>query len=300
MRPCTRIATGSVGCMPVPATAVEWMLAQCSSEQAAWLGQASAAISTAGLGSAAAERALGMAYAQCARRFPRTPFCHPAGKLIPPSNLRPGWQPQRWTWDQVARAVLLAQLPAHNESALVAAVDALAARADGRELIALYQALPVLPGPTLWRDRAAEGVRSNMRPVFAAVALDNPYPAEQLDDERWNQLVLKALFLEAPTHRIHGLSARANPVLAQMLGQYARERWAAGRRIPPGLWRGVAAHADPERVADLRRALGDPDPRTRTAARLAVQESAPALLPTLDPSGPPTHATWATLEAPDC
>ncbi len=287
--------------MPAPVTAAEWILAQYPSEHAAWLRQASAAVSAAGLGSAAAERALGMAYAQCARRFPRTLFLSAAASPIPAAHhVRPGWQPQRWTWDQAARAVLLAQLPAQDGAALVAAVDALAARADGQELIALYQALPLLPEPVLWRDRAAEGVRSNMRPVFNAAALDNPYPAEQLDDQRWNQLVLKALFLEAPTHRIHGLIARANPTLAQMLGQYARERWAAGRRIPPGLWRGVVTHVDEERVADLRRALGDPDARTRTAARLALQENAPALLAILDPAGLHVETTWAALEAPDC
>jgi len=279
--------------MAAVATPCAWMLARLEVDAAAWVQARIDAIATTGLAESAGRRALGIAYAQIARRVPRTPL-----RAMPPADLRRGWDPRHWTLDQTARAALLSALPATDGDALVAAIDDLAARADVQETLALYQALPVLPLPGRWRDRASEGLRSNMRAVFDAVALDNPYPAEQLDEQRWNQLVLKACFVGAPCHRIVGLDARANADLTRMLVQYANERWAAARPIPPGLWRSVALHVDDTALAALDRALHDDDARTRAAAALALRACphprASALL-----SGPPAvDQDWPTLEGP--
>ena len=48
--------------------------------------------------------------------------------------------------------------------------------ADAAEAIALYRGLPLYPGPERLEPQAAEGVRTNMRAVFEAVAHRNPYP----------------------------------------------------------------------------------------------------------------------------
>lgn len=154
-------------------------------------------------------------------------------------SLRPGWQPAGWSADQAARLVLLLVAPGDG-AAFARRLAALCSAADVGELVAWYQGLPLYPDPPRHAGRAAEGVRSNMRAVFEAVAQRNPYPSEQLDDGAFNQMVLKAVFLGSPLHLIHGLDHRANPALGRMLRDCAAERLAAGRAVDDALWSCVA------------------------------------------------------------
>lgn len=198
------------------------------------------------------------------------------------SDICNDWFPANWTVDQAARSLLILSLPSDNADKYLQILNQVFAAADVGELIALYQALPLLPYPEQLRDRAAEGVRSNMSAVFNAVALDNPYPAEYLDNLAWNQMVLKALFIGSPLHLIQRLDERANPELARMLTDYAHERWAAGRDVSPELWRCVGKFANSEMLADLERVLTQSQADTngkgkqklleRTAAALACFE----------------------------
>ena len=109
-----------------------------------------------------------------------------------------------------------------------------------------------------------------MRAVFEAVAHRSPYPKEQFAENRWNHMVLKALFVGSTLHPIQGLDERANPTLARMLCDYAHERWAAGRPVSPELWRCVGPHADAEALADLQRVLATGGAIERQAAALAL------------------------------
>jgi hypothetical protein len=107
--------------------------------------------------------------------------------------------------------------------------------------------------------------------VFEAVAHRNPYPAERFGEDAWNQMVLKALFIGAALAPVQGLERRANPALARMLRDYARERRAAGRPVSPELWRCVGPFAEEaEALDDLALALRGPDPAEREAAALAL------------------------------
>lgn len=187
---------------------------------------------------------------------------------------RTGWQPADWSVDQAGRTLLVLHLlggdPSDDEFDMLERVFD---HADVGESVALYQALPLLPRPERHRARAAEGVRSNMTSVFNAVALRNPYPAEQFDDTAWNQMVLKAVFVGSPLYEIYGLDDRANAKLARMLVDYAHERWAADRSVTPELWRPVGPFADDAVIDDLERVLGEGDPAEREAAALALAQS---------------------------
>jgi hypothetical protein len=151
-------------------------------------------------------------------------------------DVHKGCFPSNWSIDQVGRTLLVLSLPSSDEQRYLEILEQLFNAADVGELIVLYQALALLPYPAQFKKRAAEGVRSNMTAVFNAVALNNPYPGEYFDDQAWNQMVLKALFVGSPLSHIYGLEKRANSQLGQMLTNYASERQAAKRTVAPELW----------------------------------------------------------------
>lgn len=191
-----------------------------------------------------------------------------------------GFAIDAWTHAERVRIRLLLALPSEDAARLTGQLEQLHEYGDLGEHVALYKALSCLPHPQAHRDRAALGLRSNMRALFDAVALDNPYPAAHLGEAAFNQLVLKALFVGAPLHRVIGLDGRANPELSRMLVDYAAERRAASRRVPVELWRPLALAAEGAAVVVLRSALRDEDRLTRLAAALACQaaEATRALL----------------------
>jgi hypothetical protein len=152
-----------------------------------------------------------------------------------------GWLPQLWSTDLAARSLLVLSLAQVEGEQLQPTLERAFAAADVRELVALYQMLPLLPNAERYRLRAAEGIRSNMTAVFNAVALNNPYPADYLDELAWNQMVLKALFVDSSLSSIQGLDRRANHNLSQMLIDYARERQAAKRSVSPELWQALSS-----------------------------------------------------------
>jgi hypothetical protein len=106
--------------------------------------------------------------------------------------------------------------------------------------------------------------------VFCAVAHNNPFPSEQFNDDQWNQMVLKCLFIGVPLQPVIGLDERANAKLMSMLVDFAHERRAAHRTVPAELWRCVGPFADDRAIADLRIALTSESLAERQAAALAL------------------------------
>ncbi|GAB3905947.1 hypothetical protein GCM10028803_37570 [Larkinella knui] len=150
--------------------------------------------------------------------------------------LRDGFSVEGWTLDRLARVWWLLQLSSDDQAVYFSTIENLFKAAEMNELAALYSALPVLQFPEHWRFQATEAVRSNIAPVQDALMLHNPYPAEQLDEPAWNQLVMKAFFSDKPVDQIIGFQERANSSLARIAVDYAQERRAAGRSIHPELW----------------------------------------------------------------
>ena len=191
------------------------------------------------------------------------------GDLNAAARARPGWDPRGWSVDQAARILILLQAGGTGDT-FAQRFTQLCRTADVAEAIAFYRGLPLYPDPERLEAQAAEGTRTNMRSVFEAVAHRSPYPKEQFAENRWNHMVLKALFVGSALHPIQGLDERANSTLARMLCDYAHERWAAGRPVSPELWRCVGPHADAEALADLQRVLATGSAVERKAAALAL------------------------------
>jgi hypothetical protein len=90
----------------------------------------------------------------------------------------------------------------------------------------------LLPAPDRFLALVIDACRTNILPVFEAVACENPYPSRFFPERNFNQLVMKALFNGVRLDRIVGLAARANIELARMATDFAAERRAAGRPVP--------------------------------------------------------------------
>jgi hypothetical protein len=189
---------------------------------------------------------------------------------------RPYWDPSDWSIDQAARIVFVLAGQTRDSKAFKTRLETLFNTADVWELIAFYRGLPLYPNAVEHVARAREGTRSAMQPIFEAVAHRNPFPMEQFDENAWNHMVLKALFIGSKLAPVLGLDERANPRLMRMLCDYAHERWAAQRPVSPELWRCVGPHADAAALEDLGRVLA-------TGAKLERQAAALALASARDP-----------------
>ena len=195
-----------------------------------------------------------------------------------------GWQARHWRLDHALRVFLLLHLPALDGPTLRQLLDRMFQAADLGEAEALYLAIPLLPHPEQHIDRATEGLRSNVKSLFEAVAHYSPFPAAHFDGQSWNQMVLKSLFIESALDPIYGLEQRSNPQLTRMLCDYAHERWAASRSISPELWRCVGACPDANALSDLTRILNDGATLEQQAVALSVfQSPMPAAQALLDP-----------------
>lgn len=161
----------------------------------------------------------------------------------------PGWTPHGWSIDGAARVLGLLRFKGSRPFAEM--FKDLRRTADAAEMIALYRGMPLYPDPNALEFEVGEGLRSNLKPVFEALSHNNPYPRDIFDQHRWNHMILKALFVDSALTPITGLVDRANPELARILVDYAKERWAAGRPVTPELWIPVKPFRDDPTINTL-------------------------------------------------
>lgn len=188
---------------------------------------------------------------------------------VDPKLAQPGWR-----IDRLARLLTLSTAQEVWPAAQFAReLEILFSTADTGELVVLYRSLDLLDEPRQFTARVREGARSNMVPVFLAVAHYNSFPSLYFDEQGWNQLVLKAIFNSCSLDGIVGLEARNNPGLSHMLGDYVRERWAAGRDVPWDIWRCIGPYAHETGGTELlAQALDAKDEMTRLASALALRD----------------------------
>jgi hypothetical protein len=125
-----------------------------------------------------------------------------------------------------ARRALLAALRGDAET-----VRTLYERGDTGERLAILTALPDLDLGAAAVPLVEDALRAN-DPRLVAAAL-GPYGAERLDDHVFRQGVLKCVFMSIPLSAVAGLDRRTDAELIRMLSDYAAERRAAGRPVPP-------------------------------------------------------------------
>lgn len=188
-----------------------------------------------------------------------------------------------WPLDQLVRVDLLINLDEANLSILFET-------AEMQEAVALTKALPFLLNPSSLLLRATDAVRSNMGPVFDAIAFGNTYPKDFFNESAWNQLVLKCIFNDKAIHQIIGLDERANQALADTLSDFAHERWSASRRVPSQVWRLVPRFMNEILRSDIEKLALSENPRDVIAASLVKQE-------VQNPGS--THGLWHELEEPE-
>ncbi len=140
-----------------------------------------------------------------------------------------------WTSLELARIYMLIKITHKFEQKHEYVIENLFNTADNNELIALYKSLAFLPEPKKFLFRAHEGARSNNTLLFNSIALNNIYPMNYFDEKSWNQLILKAFFIESDVKQIIGIQKRMNPNLITMLIDFANERYKAGRTVNPEL-----------------------------------------------------------------
>ena len=174
---------------------------------------------------------------------------------------------------ELARVYLLAAALEANPELFTEKVAKLIEVADTGERIAFLRYLPILPQSGAFLPVAVEALRTNIADVFDAIALNNPYPAAHFNEQQWNQMYLKAAFMQRDLLQIIGVDQRANADLARIISDYAHERWAASRPVDPLFWRPVGPFINERLLQDMRRLLEQGDRAEQMAGYLCCSAS---------------------------
>ncbi len=177
-----------------------------------------------------------------------------------------------WTVDQAVRVAFLAIMkPSIIKQKLW--IDRLWATSDQNELVAFYQGISYLPDPQFWIDKALFAARSNMTSIFLAIAHQNIFPSLYFSEAAWNQLILKALYLNLSLSPIIGLTERMNANLRDIFYDNVVDQWAANRPVNPELWMCMANHLDEKTVNLLTTVLEKKEHIEQLAAVWTLQHS---------------------------
>lgn len=175
-----------------------------------------------------------------------------------------------WSLDELARLTLLLHLPIDGRHETI---TKLLVTSDIREQKLIYKSLQYLQQPEDFELQMIDGIRTNMTDVFDAISLRSSYPLRYFKEAAWNQMVLKAIFMERPIYQIEGLDERRNADLARIAIDFAHERQSAGRKVTPELWRLVAPFVDDTILPDLIKVTQSTDLLEREAGIRALSES---------------------------
>lgn len=213
-----------------------------------------------------------ISFSKVVRIFGKSPINYNSQQSTAAFAIRKNWIPPS-TIDQAIRLLILLEIPHANQEIYINTLEEIFSTGDLGELVVLYAALPVLPYPESLINRCMEGIRTNMGEVFESIANNNPFPADYLTEDAFNQMVLKCLFIGKPLYRVINLHHRLNKTLARMAADYAHERWAALRKINPELWQLIGPFLEKQNMKDVERSIWNGEEHERQAAILACAQS---------------------------
>lgn len=174
---------------------------------------------------------------------------------------------------QIARIYLLIRVLESDIAYFSTKVANLIQVSDTGELETFLKFLILLPNASDYKQVGVEALRTNIGIIFDAIALNNPYPAIYFNDQQWNQMYLKAAFMQRNLGEIVDVEKRANGDLARIISDYAHERWAASRDIDPMFWRPVTRFLKGNLLQDMDHLFKSKDRMENLAAALCCYYS---------------------------
>ncbi|PKQ44620.1 EboA domain-containing protein [Confluentibacter flavum] len=174
---------------------------------------------------------------------------------------------------QLARIYMLVRVLESDDDFFTSKVSNIIQIADTTELETFLKYLILLPNPEAYKHVAVDALRTNITPIFDAISLNNPYPALYFNDQQWNQMFLKAVFMQRDLSAIVDIDKRANKELARIISDYAHERWAASRDINPYSWRPVGKFLDEILLKDMEKLFQSSNEKEQIAAAISCSLS---------------------------
>ncbi len=206
-----------------------------------------------------------LTYSLCGRKFPEITL---ETIDINDADLQAYLTKQQTSHVQLSRIFLLIRVLQEDYDFFEARIQSLIQVADKTELETFLKYLILLPNPQSFRSVAVDALRTNIATVFDAISQNNPYPGLYFNDLQWNQMFLKATFMERTLEGIENIDKRANKDLSRIISDYAHERWAASRRVDPTFWRPVTNFLVGTLLDDMKRLFESQDIAERRAAAL--------------------------------
>ncbi len=174
---------------------------------------------------------------------------------------------------ELARIYLLVCVLEENNVYFSPKVANLIQVADTSELETFLKFLSFLPNAEDFKSPAVDALRTNISTVFDAISCKNPYPSSYFNDQQWNQMYLKAAFMQRDLSEILDVDKKANEDLARIISDYAHERWAASRDVDPLFWRPVSKFLNEILLKDMRRLLSSSKVKENMAGALCCYHS---------------------------
>ncbi len=176
-----------------------------------------------------------------------------------------------WAGDDGARAALLLTVAEGLAPEPFAELALLCyEKGDSREQESWLRGLALLPEGERFVAAAVDACRTNIIPLFEAIACENPFPARFFPELSFNQLVMKVFFNGLAASRIRGLEGRLNPRLSRTCDDFVSEREAAGRSVPVDIWLVLAPYIGEDGLRRVHRYLAHEQAEHRYWAALGL------------------------------